>query len=52
MMVSNMRARMHKFVSGLSPKLVLKSKRTLLIGDMNISRLLVCMQQAEEEKKK
>lgn len=51
-MVSNMRARIKKFTPGLSQDLILESKIALLIKDMDILRLMVHMQQVEEEKKK
>ena len=43
-LVSYMRARMRKFSSGLSLELILEFKMTLLIKDMDISRLIVHMQ--------
>lgn len=51
-MVASMRVRMRKFVSRLSRELVLQSKAALLIENIDISRLIVCMQQVENDKKK
>ncbi|MDV3184949.1 MAG: hypothetical protein Q8842_01110, partial [Candidatus Phytoplasma australasiaticum] len=42
-MVSSMKAKTHKFASGLSHELVLESKATLLITDIDISWLVVYM---------
>lgn len=39
--VSSMRAKMRKFTSRLSIELILENKATLLIKDMDISRLVV-----------
>lgn len=50
-LVTSMRARMRKFAFGLSRDLILESKAALLNKDMDISRLVVYMQQVEEEKK-
>lgn len=43
---------MRKFVSGLAYELAIESKMTLLIENMNISRLIVYFQQVDDEKKK
>ena len=51
-LVSNMRARMRKFASGLNDGLVLECKGAMLNSDMDISRLVVHMQQVEDEKKR
>jgi len=51
-LVSSIRARIKKFISNLSQYLILESKAALLNKDMDISRLLIYMQQVEEEKKK
>lgn len=51
-LVANMRERMKKFTSGLSRDLILENKTSLLIKDMDISRLVVHMQQVEDEKRK
>lgn len=43
---------MRKFPSGLSRDLLLECKATLLNCDMDISRIMVYMQQVEDQKKK
>lgn len=43
---------MSKFTSGLSRELIFKSKAALLIKNMDISRLVVYMQQVVEEERK
>lgn len=43
---------MRKFVVGLSCDLELECKATMLNNDMKISRLVVYIQQVEDEKKK
>lgn len=50
-LVSSMRARMRKFTYGLSPELVFECKVVMLNCDIDISRLVVYVQQVEEEKK-
>lgn len=47
-----MKARMRKFVFGLSNDLVSECKGKILNNDMYISRMKVYIQQVEEEKKK
>ncbi|KAH0679012.1 hypothetical protein KY284_020097 [Solanum tuberosum] len=49
-MVSDMRSRMSLFVAGLSHLLSKEGKATMLIGDMNIARLMFQVQQVEEDK--
>lgn len=51
-LVSDMRARMRRVTSRLSQDLILESKTALLIKDMDILRLVVHMQQVEDEKRK
>lgn len=51
-LVSTMRAKMRKFVSGISDEVVLECKGAMLNKDMDISRLMMYAQQVEEEKKK
>ncbi|XP_047267548.1 uncharacterized protein LOC124897968 [Capsicum annuum] len=51
-LVADIRARMRKFTSRLSRDLILESKIALLIKDIDISRLVIHLQQVEEEKKK
>lgn len=50
-LVPSIRARMRKFVFGLYGDLVLECKGTMFNNDLNLSRLVVYMQQAEGEKK-
>ncbi|KAH0730162.1 hypothetical protein KY289_001350 [Solanum tuberosum] len=49
-MVADMRSRTSLFVAGLSRLSSKKGKATMLIGDMDIARLMVYVQQVEEEK--
>lgn len=46
--VSSRKARIRKFAFGLSQDLILESKATLLIKDMDISRLVMYMQQVKK----
>lgn len=50
--MSIMRDRIRKFAFDLSYELILESKVALLNKDMDISRLMVYVQQVEEEKMK
>ncbi|KAG5611703.1 hypothetical protein H5410_022984 [Solanum commersonii] len=49
-MVADMRSRMSLFVAGLSCLSSKEGKDSMLIGDMDISRLMFYVQQVEEEK--
>ncbi|XP_049359236.1 uncharacterized protein LOC125823921 [Solanum verrucosum] len=49
-MVANMRSRMSLFIVGLSRLLSKEGKATMLIGDMDISRMMIQVQQVEEDK--
>ncbi|KAK4729518.1 hypothetical protein R3W88_022506 [Solanum pinnatisectum] len=49
-MVVDMRSTMSLFVAGLSHLSSKEGKTTILIGDMDIARLMIHVQQAEEDK--
>uniref|UniRef100_M1DDT8 Gag-pol polyprotein n=1 Tax=Solanum tuberosum TaxID=4113 RepID=M1DDT8_SOLTU len=49
-MVGDMRSMMSLFVIGLSRLSRKESKAAMLIGDMNIARLMIHVQQVEEDK--
>ncbi|KAH0688918.1 hypothetical protein KY289_016276 [Solanum tuberosum] len=49
-MVADMRSRMSLYVVGLSRLLSKEGKAAMLIGDLDIARLMVYVQQVEEEK--
>lgn len=51
-MVFDMKNRMSLFMSGLSRLSSKEGKATMLIGDMDIARLMIHMQQVEEDKLK
>uniref|UniRef100_M1DP83 Gag-pol protein n=1 Tax=Solanum tuberosum TaxID=4113 RepID=M1DP83_SOLTU len=49
-MVANMRSRMSLFVVGLTRLSSKESKAAMLIGDMDIARLMIHVQQVEKDK--
>jgi len=49
-MVDDMRTRMSLFVSGLSHLSSKEGKAAMLIGDIDIARLMIHVQQVEEDK--
>ncbi|KAK4716132.1 hypothetical protein R3W88_014470 [Solanum pinnatisectum] len=49
-MVDDMRCRVSLFFSGLSRLSSKEGKATMLIGDMDIARLMIHVQQVEEDK--
>ncbi|WMV58022.1 hypothetical protein MTR67_051407 [Solanum verrucosum] len=49
-MVANMRSRMSPFVAGLSRLSSKEGKTAMFIGDINIARFMIYVQQVEEEK--
>jgi len=51
-MVADMRKRMSLFVVGLSRLSSKKGKEAMLIGNMDIARLMIHVQQVEEDKLK
>ena len=51
-MVDDMRSRMSLFVAGLSRLSSKKGKAVVLIGDIDITRLMIHVQQVEEDKLK
>lgn len=51
-MVAHMRSRMSLFVTGLSRLYSREGTTVMLIGDMNIERFVIHVQQVEEEKLK
>uniref|UniRef100_M1DQI9 Gag-pol protein n=1 Tax=Solanum tuberosum TaxID=4113 RepID=M1DQI9_SOLTU len=51
-MVADMRSNMSLFVSGLSHFFIKEGKATMLIGDMDIDRLMIHVEQVDEDKLK
>ena len=51
-MVPTVRAKMRKFVSGLAKQVKREGKAAILNADMDFSRLVVYLQQVEDDKKK
>ena len=51
-MVADIRSKISLFVSGLSHLSIMKGKKIMLIGNMDISRLIIHVQQVEEDKLK
>ena len=49
-MVTNFRAQMNKFLYGVSYLVKTECKNVMLLGDMNISRLMTNAQQVESDK--